>query len=67
MSTETTEDTAACPDPIVPPGCAVVERMGWAKDGSFTATLRFPQGAPDLSFNVIWEAKPVRLVVVEPE
>lgn len=49
----------------VPPGCAIVERVGQDDSGRMTALLVFPNGPPDLSFNVVWQAQPVRLTVEE--
>ena len=46
----------------VPPGAAIVERVGWGKDGRFTATLVFPTGAPDLPTAIVWKEVPMRLV-----
>lgn len=50
----------------LPPGAAIVERIGWedSEDGKprFTATLVFPTGAPELSAAVVWKPIPMRLV-----
>lgn len=48
-----------------PPGCAIIEQIGWEDGARFTATLIFPNGAPDLPLRVVWRMTPVRLVVVE--
>lgn len=48
-----------------PPGCAIIERIGWEKDGRFTALLHFPRGAPDLPLSAAVDPIPLRLVVAE--
>jgi hypothetical protein len=56
-------------EPIVvdcPPGCAIVERVGWDDDGRFTATLVFPNGPPSLPLACVWESTPMQLVKAEP-
>lgn len=61
MATDDTKTHAAAG---CPPGCAIIERVGW-EDGRLTATLIFPKGMPDLPLRVVWRMTPVRLVVVE--
>ena len=54
----------------IPPGCAIVQRVGWEEDAEyghqFTALLVFPNGPPDdLMAGVVWRQEPVRIVVVD--
>ena len=52
-----------------PLGQAIVERIGWEKRlgvKRFSAVLVFPNGPPDLSVSVVWDAIPVRLVMDPP-
>ena len=46
----------------------VVTRAGWEKDEEtgkevFRATIEYPNGPPYLPFDVIWERKPVDIVL----
>lgn len=50
---------------VCPPGCALVERIGWEDDGKFRAVLTFPSGPPDIPLSIVWGWHPVRIVVVE--
>lgn len=58
----------------VPPGAAIIDRIGWEGDGPigkaggcFTATLSFPNGPPNLKAVVVWHKIPVRLVLCSEE
>lgn len=59
------DDTKHCAAATCPPGCAIIERIGWEKDGRFTALLHFPRGAPDLPLSAAVDPIPLRLVVAE--
>lgn len=47
----------------------IVRSIGWVgEDGQqvFRAVIEYPNGPPDdLSFNAVWDARPVRIVIVE--
>lgn len=55
----------------IPPGAAIVERIGWEDDDEgagerFTATLVFHNGAPDFTTALVFDPIPVFLVDASP-